>query len=152
MADETSKKADMFLQSDNQDLRALFAKVKQLGDLNQKIIPYLDPSMTDYCQVANLVNGTLILVAANGSIATQIRFQANDLLRKFKQDPTLGNIRAIQCKVRPLPSTTRQQPTTPTKMAHLSPETASIMRDIADSIDDPKLREAMRRIAGHIKK
>lgn len=145
----TSKKATHFLQEENHDLQSLFAKVKLLEVLNQKVAACLDVNLVQYCQVANVVNQKLILVAANGSIATQIRFQNQDLLRKLKKDPLLKDIQAIECKVRPVTTNpaTRLPPNTDDNKPFLSHATADIIHAMADAIEDPKIREIMLRIA-----
>jgi hypothetical protein len=96
-----------------------------------------------------LVGGKLILIAANGSIATQLRFITADLLKRIKREPTLQHIQQIECKVRPVQSALSSRLTTQMskKMPSLSPETAEIVHEIAGSIEDPTLREVMERIA-----
>lgn len=153
MTNTSSKNALSFLQTGNQDLHALLAKVKRLNELNTALTPYLDRNIRDYCQVANIVGQQLILIAANGSIATQVRFQSADLLQKFKQDPILNTIQSIHCKVRP--STT--QPTASTssqskKLPPLSLDTANLIQDIAQSIEDPAVRAALEKIAKNTEK
>jgi hypothetical protein len=150
VTDKSSKKAPAFLQSEHQDLKSLFGKIQLITELNTALKPCLDENLRDYCQVANLLGDKLILLAANGSIATQIRFQTIDLLRKFKQNPTLASIRSIQCKVRPteMPPASK---VTANKMQGLSAETANLVQDIAKSLSDPRLREIMEKIAKHRK-
>src|SRR5262245_6534608 len=101
MKEYSYKKADIFLETDNRELKSVFAKIKDIAELNKQVIPYLEPNVANYCQVANQEGKRLILVVANGSVATQLRFQTLDLLRKFKQNPKLQHIQEIQCKVRP---------------------------------------------------
>ena len=149
MKNQPSKKAGAFLQTENRDARALFEKIKLITELNSTIKPLLDENIRDYCQVGNLIGDKLILIAANGSIATEVRFQSVDLLRKFKQQPALPTIQTIHCKVRPATSSSRPSSPKPTKMAPLSSATANIVQDIARSLKDPALREVMERIAKH---
>lgn len=152
MTNPSSKKADSFLQTESQELQSIFTKVKLLRELNQKVSAYLDINSVPYCQVANLVGNKLILVAANGSIATQIRFQSVDLLRKFKQDPALRNIQSIECKVRPVTTTPTSRPSpTGQTMESITTETAHMIREMAKSIEDTQLREIMLRIASRTK-
>ena len=150
MSNKSSKKPHDFLQTDNRDLRAVFAKIKAIAELNTQMQPLLDANLRNYCQVANLIGDRLILVAANGSIATQLRFQTAELLTKFKQHPILHTIHAIHCKVRPanLPQSSH---TRPIAMQPLSTSTADIVRDIAKNLSDPKLRAIMERIATRTK-
>ena len=153
MTDPTSKKANAFLQTENRDLKSILSKVKQLIELNTAVAGFMDDNLKDYCQVANLIDSRLILVAVNASIATQIRFQSTDLIRQFKSHPLLRSIQSIHCKVSPTISTQssprRAQP--PERMSPLSSATAAVVRETAQAIDDVKLREALERIAGHCK-
>lgn len=151
MDDSPCKKADAFIELDSRDLRSVFEKIHMLEELNRKISGLMDPHIASYCQVANLVGGKLILIAANGSIATQLRFVTADLLKQIKRDPTLQHIHQIECKVRPTQNPLSSRLTTqPAKsMPTLSPATAEIVREIAGSIEDPTLREIMERIAKH---
>ena len=110
----------------------------------------LPENLASYCQVANLVGNRLVLIVANGSIATQIRFLSADLLEKFKQDAILKRIQGIDCKVRPSPSSPKPTNAYQRKMPPLSQETAELVRDMAGSLEDPKLRKIMEKIAGHI--
>jgi hypothetical protein len=147
------KKADNFIENDSRDLQTVYTKIHMLDMLNQKIQSHLEPGIAKFCQVANLVNGKLILIAANGSIATQLRFQSGDLLRKFRQDPMLKSILSIECKVRPAQNqlSSRLAEKTPKSMPGLSQQTAEIVNTIAESIEDPALREVMTRIAKRVK-
>ena len=154
MKETPLKKADAFIESDGRDLQNVYAKINMLAALNKKVEAHLEPGMAKFCQVANLVHGKLIIIAANGSIATQLRFQAGDLLRKFRQDPALKSILSIECKVRPaqnsLPPRLADKPAT--SMPALSQETAEMVKTIAESIEDPGLKEVMERIAKRVKK
>lgn len=152
MKEYSSKKADIFLETDNRDLQFVFTKLKQLEILNQRVATYLDDNIAKYCQVANLAEKRLTLIVANGSIATQIRFQSLDLLKKFKQDAMLRHIQDIQCKVRPAQTATHTSYRKNKNMPALSQETAEIVSDIAESIEDPALREIMIKIASKIRK
>jgi hypothetical protein len=152
VTDSTFKKADQFIEAKGRDLNAIFARIKILEAINIELQKYLEPDIARYCQAANIIDRKLILLAANGSIATQLRFQASDLLRKFKDNPLLKNIQQIECKVRPVnaPAIVRRQQHVK-NMQLLSTHTAEIIREIAESLDDPKLRNIMLKISRHTK-
>lgn len=152
MANRSNKQAGSYLTAKNQDLRALTVKLKELAELTNKVSALLDPELAPYCQVANKVGDRLILLTANSSIATKLRFQSVELLRRLRDDPTFKGIRHIEGIVRP----TKTQPrplNTPQrkKMPPLSPETAAIVESLAQSLEDPKLRIIMERIAKRVK-
>lgn len=149
-----SKKANEFLTTDNNDMRSLFAKIRELTNLHARVSPHLPEELREYCQVANLIGGQLILITANGSVATQLRFQNVDLLRKMKQDPELAKIKSIHCKVHPgfSSSTSKKAAAKAKPIPPLTPQTADMVKQIARSLEDPKLKEVMERIARHVKK
>lgn len=145
----SSKKADTYLTN---DLHTLLVKVKQLESLNRQLAQYLEPNIAPYCQVANRVGSRLVLVVANGSIATQLRFQTPDLIQKLSHDPLLEGIKEIQCKVRLTPTPPSRLSHSPTNtLALLSPETAKTIQEMAESLEDPQLKNIMQRIAEHTK-
>jgi len=149
MADLYSKKAGTFL--GGQDLLAILRKAKLLNEINEQLAKYLPPEIMAYCQAANIIDNKLIILTANGSLATQIRLRTPTLLEQFKADPLLKNFKEIQPKVKRETSTrpSRQKPKE--KLAPLTPETAQMVYDIAQSISDPKLREILERIAKRTK-
>ena len=152
--DNPTKKANSFLQTDNYDLQFIFAKIRKLNEINEKVLAILDPALKRHCQVANIVGNKLILLTTNSSIATQIRFQSPDLLNKLHKISSLSHIKEIQAKVgipprlelRNLPKDKE-----PHQVARLSLETAELILEFAQSLDDPKLKEVMERIAKNVK-
>jgi hypothetical protein len=152
VADTDSKKASTYLKAASQDERSLFAKIKALQALNQKVAAHLEPHLATYCHVVHIIGHRLIIMAANGSVATELRLQAMDLLRKFKADPDpeLQRIQDIHCKVHPSLSTPAPRPLSKPrqKMQLLSPETAQLINDMAESLSDAQLKAIMKKIAG----
>lgn len=113
---------------------------------------YLAPSMRQYCQVANITDNRLIMIVANSSVATQLRFQTFDLLRQFKADSMLKKINEIQIKVRPYTFFISRFNTPTKNIAPLSEETANTIRSIASSLKDTTLRQIMEKIASRTKR
>jgi len=149
--DSTSKKAPSYLKKANRELGSILLKVQVLQELEVCLLAYLPVAMRSYCQVANLEKGRLTLMVANGSIATELRFQTHELLMKFKQDPKLQRISEIRCKVRP-PIARSAPAKTPAPVPLLSPETAQMVQEMAESLTHSPLREVMTKIAHHRKK
>jgi hypothetical protein len=155
MSDSYYKKPHAYLNADNADLQFVFAKAKRLQELSRNVSVYFDANVAPYCQVANIEGNKLIVLVANGSIATQLRFQMADMLRKFRsdRDPRLQKITDIQYKVHPSfsPSPMAVNLKQKQNMPLLSAETAKSIRDFAESLQDPKLKEIMEKIAGRTK-
>lgn len=142
----TPKKADLYFKT-SRNLECILSKIKELDELHNKISIYLHPNIRAYCHVANLMGHRLIMIVANGSIATQLRFQTPDLIALFRKDPLLQKIKEIHCKVYPPLVPLAQIKTEP--MSLLSAETAEIISEIANSLTDDKLSQIMKKIAGH---
>lgn len=141
-----SKKADAILESKQGDLGFIFGKIKALKKIDEAVKRHLDNKLTGHCQVANLELGKLTLLTTSGAIATQLRYLSANLLRSFAKDPILKSIQSIETIVRPeqKPSSQKHHRSKP---APPSEATAKIIKEIADSISDPKLKATMKRIA-----
>lgn len=148
MTNLNNKKAMHYFSSDDNDLQFVLARAKKLSHIATKVMAYLDPTIAPYCQIANLTGNKLIILTANASIATQIRFQTADLLPRLQADeePALKIIRSIHCKVQPDLLKARHSCKT-ASVQKLSSATAEIVDAIADTLEDPKLRAIMKKIA-----
>ena len=147
----TSQKAVGYLQNASQQLKSIFEKVSAIKKVQQKVLSHLDTNTVKQCQVANIVGSKLVLIFTNGSLATQVRYQARDILAKFAQDPALQHIKYIECKVRQTNPPVIKKTAPTRQVEHLSPDTSAIIHELADTIEDPKIREIMHRIANHKK-
>ena len=96
----TIKTARDFIESTpHHALKTILAKIQVLDEINKKVIKLLNPSLQSACRVANIAENHLILIANNSSIASMVHFMIPDLLKHFQKDPTLKQIKTIQCKV-----------------------------------------------------
>lgn len=154
MKETPTKSVTAFLQPSHKELQTVLSKVKAIETLNNTLKPLLDPALQPYCQVANLTSGVLVILVANGSVATQLRYHTNDLIKKLHKNPALKHIREIQIKVRP-PVPVGVQRGGPVRMpktaAKLSQATAQTLLAMAETIADEDLRAIMLRIAKHTK-
>lgn len=152
-SESNSKPISAFLQGQDQaqDLKYVLSKVKYLQHIHEQVLTLIDAHIKNFCCVANLESNSLVIIAANGSIATHLRFLKFDLLQKFKNVPNLRKVQEIHIKVRPVNlDITRQNQENKYKthrMHPLSSQTARIVSDAAKSIDDIKLKAIMERIA-----
>lgn len=136
------------LKHDGKSLTGIFKNLARLRELNQLFEQNIDKSLAAHCSVVNILNGSLIIIADNGSWATQLRFHIPDLLEKFRRSPLLHGLKSITCKTRPdfkleNSAKKRKRP----EMKKISRKTAEeILRD-AETIQDQKLQQVLRRIA-----
>lgn len=149
----TVKSISDLLMPNQRELQTILSKVKAIKSLNQIIIPMLPANLQKYCQIANLSQGVLTILTSNGSAAAELRYHLGDLLKMVRTVPTLKHIREIQSKVSPSsqPVGVERGKTTkrPYKPSPLSQATADIMQAMAETIEDPKLRDIMLNIAQH---
>lgn len=136
------------LKQDSKGLSGLFKNVERLRELNQLFAQHVDKGLASHCSIVNITNGSLIIIADNGSWTTQLRFHIPDLLEKFRQHPLLHGLKSITCKTRPdfkleNPAKKRKRP----GMKKISQKASlEILRD-AETIQDEKLRQVLKRIA-----
>jgi hypothetical protein len=149
MTDSHSKKPLTYLEAQG-TVHVLWHKLKKMEQLHTVVNKYLDKSMQDYCKVTSFVSGKLTIVAANSSIASQLHFQSAELLQKLKREPALGSVQTIHCKVQPQNKRLHRAQSHSKHIKPLSAKTAKMISDIADGIDDVRLREAMKKLAKNV--
>jgi hypothetical protein len=152
MKESPFKSASDYLKPSHKDLQTVLSKVKAIENLNQQVLPLLDPAIQKYCQVANLHNGVLVILATNGSAATGLRYQSADLIKKLHKSQSFKHIKQVEIKVRPkvVVDVERGPAARITEKAEpLSAGSAQILLEMAETIEDEGIREIMRRIAGH---
>lgn len=134
-----------YLQSNQKDLQGLLTKCKKLIEVNQHFLALLEEPLKSHCVVANTDRQRIIVLAANGSIATHLRLKTPELLRKFAAYPLLERFKEIECKVRPQPNQLKKETTKQPAIGPLKPEITKMIHEMAESIEDPKLKEVMQR-------
>jgi len=83
-------------------LENIVKKAQILDKINHCLPVLLDEQLATYCHVLNLKNNHLLLACNNSAIATQIRYQEQDLLINLKRlMPELVQIDRVTCLVRP---------------------------------------------------
>lgn len=98
-------------------------------------------------QVGNLDHTTLTLVIENAGWATRLRFMQQELLRVAQRiDPKIVQIK-LQVR-RPIHTS---KPPTPSHVRQISPQCASQLQAFAECVADPKLKQALQRLAAHAK-
>lgn len=152
MNNETLKNLKTLLKGKNGRLEQLLSKAAYLAAAEQALLPLLPPNIERYCQLGNITDHTLILLADNGTVATVLRMYKPTLMQKLTTQQLFARILHIEIKVRPKTTLYKRMRQAPVrKIELLGAETAKILEEYALSIDDKPLREAMLRIAKHRK-
>lgn len=123
----------------------LLTRVRQLQSLSNTLHDCLPADLVQHTQVVRWENGRLTVQTDSAAWATRLRYLTPQLLRCLRQSPTFAEARHIELRVAPLAASTAPA----VQRAYLSPHSASIIDANADSIADPLLRAALKRLARH---
>lgn len=113
----------------------------------QQLAPFLDqclgPAITQHCRLANLRGDTLILQSDSPSWSAKLRYLAPQLLDCLQQHPQLAGIKRITVRVAPRSQSAKR----PARRLQLSSHNARIIEQLAESLKDSTLGEALKRLA-----
>ena len=99
MSESAATSVKQLLQTQHSALQRIFAKVRQLNELNELLKKELEPELVKHCMVANVYTDRLIVLVENGSIATRLRFSVPDLLPRLKAHNLLKDIKTVECRI-----------------------------------------------------
>jgi hypothetical protein len=135
------------LLSGSDALRDLLQKAGALQRINQQVGAYIGKPLNEHVFLANIRNDTAVVMADSAAWLTRVRYLAPQLLMFFQQEPSLKNLHVtkIEFKVRP-PEQSQQTARPPLT---ISQHSAHFLSQTADTFSDPKLRDAIRRLAKH---
>lgn len=126
-------------------------KLAILEELNTLIQDSLNPELKAHCRVANIKKNTLILTTTSPVWKYQIRFWHYEILEAIHKDPKYKKIRAIKTKISPIDhnSLIRKASKIDLKNPTISASNAEILSNMADSISNNKLAQALKNITKH---
>lgn len=128
-------------------LGSIVTKVNLLQDLHHHFVHalnQLDNTIASKVRTSNYQNGCLILLCSNGGIATRLRYQIPALLSLLRQRGKFPGLTSIRYIVRP---DEHQQETITKKTKPISMESAAMLFEIANTIQDKKLACALKKLA-----
>lgn len=134
---------DRLEQHVNITIRHLHEQVSQIKKLQKQFSNLIDPELGKYVSVANLKNQTLILIADNASVATHIKLMTPELIRLLNETASAFAITAIKCKIKK----SIEPPKAPKLQTNsISKESARAIAQAAESIRNPKLQAALKKL------
>lgn len=133
------------LASPSPELGRLLGRVQELERLTRKVQSLLPESLRAHCQVASVRGTTLILQTDSPAWATKLRMTGPSLERALQS----ANVRQIEIKIKPI-SGTRTAPAR--HPALMSKSTAALLLQLADTMNDQKLKNALNRLSRHGRK
>lgn len=126
-------------------LQQLIAQAKHFETLGAQLGACLPAEQVSAVSIVGFGNSILTLATRSNAWATRLRYQAPQLVRCLQQLPAFRSIARIDIRV--IPPTVEPNP--PSDPAHLSKESAEIIRNAADTLASPALGAALRRLARH---
>lgn len=121
---------------------------QRLLRLTLTVREHLPEPLNRHCTVANIHGDSLVLLTDSPVWSARLRFHAPALLRELERRHAV-KLNNVRIRIEP-PQATQQSVIKP--KPNMSETTAGLLRQVASSIEDPPLREALRRLARHYKR
>lgn len=132
----------------NQDTLAAYTQTAQhLARLNEILGLYLDTQLSRVVHVTSWKDGTLTLATANSTAAGQLRYLSRIHVQRLSQHDEFCGLLRIKVVSAPSDPSSREKPAAP--LQRLSPETGALLRELAESLGQGEVSEALCRLARH---
>ena len=132
------------------EVEHLVTQTRELKQFTQLLQAELDPALAPHCHVAQLTPTQLTIVVDSPAWSTRLRFQAATLLRQLsKKHQIFQGVTNIEIKIYP---TRLPRPTPISKPRQISTGAATVITDMANSIEDTGLKQALLRLASRSNK
>ncbi|MBI3772973.1 MAG: DUF721 domain-containing protein [Gammaproteobacteria bacterium] len=133
------------LASPSPELGRLLGRVQELERLTRLVQSLLPESLRAHCRVISVRGATLVLQTDSPVWATKLRLAGPSLERALQS----ANVRQIEIKIQPISG---PRPVPPRHPALMSKSTATLLLQLAGTMNDPKLKEALHRLSRHGRK
>lgn len=132
------------------EVEHLVTQTNELKRLTRLLQAELNPSLAPHCHVARLAPPHLTVVVDSPAWSTRLRYQSTGLMRQLaKKHHIFQNVTDIEIKIYPARLQRRAPSSVP---RHISSSAATVITDMANSIDDPGLKQALLRLASRSSK
>ncbi|MCG5500994.1 DUF721 domain-containing protein [Ectothiorhodospira lacustris] len=123
----------------------LLHRARALEALTRSVRDLLPPGPREHCWAGGMEEGCLILVTDSGAWASQLRYLQREILKQIKAHHGL-QARSVHIRVRPAMGTARTE-TRHRQLSPLPPQARIALLSVANTVDDPELSQALRRLA-----
>lgn len=126
------------------DLHPLIVRAESLQRATQRLHAYLGSPLDQYCRVANIKKGIVVIHVSSPAWAAKLRFHVAAILINLKKDQSLGTLQAIRIKVNPI-----SEAVAPTLAERpvISKYAATVINAAARATSDPELKGILLRLA-----
>ena len=129
---------------DSPALEQLVRRARYLESVDDALQQLLGPSLAGHCRVANVTRDSLVLQTASAAWGSRLRYLAPGLLQQLSKQLGWRQIKHAKVQVRPEAFPDQEKPA---RRAHLSRESATLLREVAENTEDPALRAALLRLS-----
>lgn len=139
-----------FLHHPGGSLAKLIHKVKSLAELDQKLKKELPSFLRPHSKLAHYDPeiGKILLVVDSSAMASKWHYLKPNLLEKLRKEPEFGGL--VQIDIKTDPSAFMSKPVSPPVTARqFSAGTTALLRELALSSEDKKLREGFLKLLRH---
>jgi hypothetical protein len=129
-------------------IAGLCHKANSIQELNQKLKTYLDPSLNDHFELANINTDSVTILVSSSTWATRLRYNIPVILNTLNNNLKLTSVKTVRIKVNNKVS----DPTSkaPKKAISMSQNSAQVLIDVANNLD-PKLRECFIKLSKNVR-
>lgn len=134
------------------NLAILITRTRQLRRLTRELRRLLEPELAPHCYVSQIEDNQLVVYVDSAAWATRLRFQAAQLLPTLRAaNPAFRQLTQIRVSI---VTHARHREMTPPDSAGpaMNQDNANIINTLSNSIDDPPLQQALRRLARNARK
>ncbi len=125
-------------------LNQLVRRARYLESVDKALQELLGPSLAGHCRVANVTRDSLVLQTASAAWGSRLRYLAPSILQRLSKQLGWSRVKHTKVQVRPEAFPEREKPA---RRAHLSRESATLLREVAQNTEDPGLRDALLRLS-----
>ena len=129
-------------------LQRLLRQAENLSKLQSLVYQHLAPAQREQLQLGAYEQGVLTLILADAAWATRLRYQQERLMQQLRQHAEFAGLQRIRLKIRPASDA---PPEPHEERRYLSDTASQNIRQGAENIEDPELREALQRLAKNIR-
>ncbi len=138
-----------FLLGKKGEVAQLVTQGRHLQRLTRLLQNELDPALAPHCYIGALTPPQLTIVVDSPAWSTRLRFQSASLIRQInKKYKEFQGVNHIEIKIYPARVQRRAPPPVPRL---ISPSAAKGITQMANSLDNPNLKQALLRLASRAK-
>ena len=132
------------LQDKRYPIANLCKKANSIHEIDHKLKKYIDPSLHDHFELANIKTDSAILLVSSSTWATRLRYNIPAILNTLNNELNFTSIKTIRIKVKKIIPDNAIKPKKPMS---LSKNSAQVLIDVANNFTDPQLRECILKLS-----